>query len=514
MVSPQKIRILKKEFFLVLFALIFSLAAAEMIARKFYGFQTRPPTNIKFIPAEQPEQSYALPPNSSMVCLGIPFTTNELGLRDGPILPDSENLFRILCFGDSITFGSGVATEETYPNVLENTLQARAGEAAKIDIINAGVGGYNFQNILASANKLISVLHPNVVVYAFVENDLDDSFSPGPRGALVEMDPLKSPDAAFIEVWYGAKWKNRLSPKSFLFSTFALYRLFSRMINPYPMNKLPLLLGSGPETKQRWKLWEERLLKLKESCDGSGTRLVLYQVGMRNRSEVLYRKFKSICEQHAILFASTLPLFDHYTYSKSNSLRYDPHPNKEAHQLMAARLDCFLQGSGVLPEACIRKDKTDCSNDEEIDLNAERTIQLIADDMPAEIDLTNSEGIIGILGGIGLERRMARSCLFRLGGAGNKIAVESKALLGTPAEPQTLSVRIQDSSPSAPIPVNEEWSTVTFDIPFGMENQLIEVELIANGPVHIPTLAEREGGATPYSVEIRRIKRIHSSDSL
>ncbi|NUP93254.1 MAG: hypothetical protein HUU36_10420, partial [Candidatus Omnitrophica bacterium] len=52
------------------------------------------------------------------------------------------------------------------------------------------------------------------------------------------------------------------------------------------------------------------------------------------------------------------------------------------------------------------------------------------------------------------------------------------------------------------------------DIPFGMENQLIEVELIANGPVHIPTLAEREGGATPYSVEIRRIKRIHSSDSL
>ncbi len=60
---------------------------------------------------------------------------DERGLRRTPA-PDYPSK-RLLCFGDSITFGFGVSDDESYPAALGTLLRARG-----IEVRNAGVTGY------------------------------------------------------------------------------------------------------------------------------------------------------------------------------------------------------------------------------------------------------------------------------------------------------------------------------------------------------------------------------------
>ncbi len=63
-------------------------------------------------------------------------TINAEGLRENPAAGAGTSR-RMLCFGDSITFGFGVSDEESYPAAL-STLLAPLG----IEVRNAGVTGY------------------------------------------------------------------------------------------------------------------------------------------------------------------------------------------------------------------------------------------------------------------------------------------------------------------------------------------------------------------------------------
>jgi hypothetical protein len=56
--------------------------------------------------------------------------TNKYGFRGGPLREPKESI-RILCLGDSVTFGWGVSDTESYPYLL--------GESTGLDVVNAGV---------------------------------------------------------------------------------------------------------------------------------------------------------------------------------------------------------------------------------------------------------------------------------------------------------------------------------------------------------------------------------------
>lgn len=494
--------------FLIFLSTIVSLVLAEAIADKVLTKPPRPEIIIRALPSDRTDLAYTLPPNTSMVTIGIPFTTNEIGLRDDAIIPREDKLFRILCLGDSNTFGSGVATDETYPNCLEGILQDRVGDTLKVDVVNAGIFGYNARNIRAQAESLVELLLPDVMLYMFTENDLDDSFSVGPNGSLIEMDPMKPQDAPFINQTFPLLWKNRNPLPARYFEYFAIGRLVYQSLSRSPGSALPLDNSKGLETQRRWALLAGEIRTMKQLSESHGGKFVVYQIGMKNRSEVIHRKLRQICNESDIPFASTLSLFDIRTYKKLHSLVYDAHPNKEAHTLMAKRLDCFLQESGVLPKGCCQDENERSKYDEKTDEAIAHMIERIAEDMPSEIDLETGEGIIGVFGGFGRQGNMARSALFRLGGVGDQVCVEAKGLVTSPGQPQTLSACIQDSTPGVPVQVSETWNKILFTIPENLRDRVIDVELEAGGPAHIPTLEEREKGATPYTVAIRRIMRI------
>ena len=96
---------------------------------------------------------------------GQPVTINSLGLR-GPEPRERRGARRVLCLGDSITFGYGVGDDHTYPASLERRL---AGQG--IEVVNGGVTGYTSHQASRLLAQIGPALRPDVVTACIGWND-------------------------------------------------------------------------------------------------------------------------------------------------------------------------------------------------------------------------------------------------------------------------------------------------------------------------------------------------------
>ncbi len=102
----------------------------------------------------------------------IPVRINHFGFRGGELRREkAPGTVRILAIGDSYTFGQGVLEPDIYHAVLKRELERTAPEGVKIEVINAGVPGYNFvQEVLWYRNYCVK-FHPDIVLWGFNTND-------------------------------------------------------------------------------------------------------------------------------------------------------------------------------------------------------------------------------------------------------------------------------------------------------------------------------------------------------
>lgn len=103
------------------------------------------------------------------------FSTNAQGLRmraDLSPTPQPGHR-RVVCVGDSFTFGYGVEHDETYAQRLHTRLEA-AGQA--VEVINAGfAGGFTMDTEYMFAREVAAGWHPDVIVVGVcLSNDLND----------------------------------------------------------------------------------------------------------------------------------------------------------------------------------------------------------------------------------------------------------------------------------------------------------------------------------------------------
>lgn len=114
-----------------------------------------------------------------------PVTTNDQGLRyDHALGPRAERSLRVLCAGDSVTFGFGVPQvflrrEETfhpdwlpYPARIEKALRA-ANPDRTIEVAPLAVPGYSSHQGLAWLRRDLSALRPDVVTLLYGWNDIN-----------------------------------------------------------------------------------------------------------------------------------------------------------------------------------------------------------------------------------------------------------------------------------------------------------------------------------------------------
>ncbi len=112
---------------------------------------------------------WSLKPGFSGIFLGNRVSINSLGLRGPEVeLPKPAGRTRIVCFGDSVTFGYGVADDESYPAVLAAALRARGVDA---DVIDAGVTGYTSHQVRGLVTRVLPRLEADVVTVAIGWND-------------------------------------------------------------------------------------------------------------------------------------------------------------------------------------------------------------------------------------------------------------------------------------------------------------------------------------------------------
>ena len=114
---------------------------------------------------------------------------NALGFRGPEPAPGASSaVHRVLCLGDSNTFGRGVGEAETFPVQLEAELRRRGMSAA---VWNSGVCGYDTAQELATLRRYGPLVRPTVVTLGWLENDVHDSLAMRARviqGYLVERE--------------------------------------------------------------------------------------------------------------------------------------------------------------------------------------------------------------------------------------------------------------------------------------------------------------------------------------
>lgn len=94
-------------------------------------------------------------------------STNSLGVLGSEINPNAD-VAKLIFLGDSVTYGSGVAFDQTF----SSHIQRAAGP--DIQVINAGTPGFSTNQELLFYKKYLSILRPKVVIQVFCPNDLVD----------------------------------------------------------------------------------------------------------------------------------------------------------------------------------------------------------------------------------------------------------------------------------------------------------------------------------------------------
>lgn len=101
----------------------------------------------------------------------VAYEINQNGFR-GPERPIARgpNTFRVLCLGDSFTFGEGVRYSDTYVAQLERLI-APCFPGRSVEVINAGAQAYSTVQEGVLYFMRGQQLQPNVLILGFVLND-------------------------------------------------------------------------------------------------------------------------------------------------------------------------------------------------------------------------------------------------------------------------------------------------------------------------------------------------------
>jgi lysophospholipase L1-like esterase len=259
------------------------------------------------------------PPNGDADgCIEV--RTNALGFRDEEFTADKPTgETRILCVGDSFTFGNGVRAEDTWVEQLEERLAARH---APVQVINAGFatgdhqpGGYDAW--IASDGLALA---PDLVIVGVCLNDLGDV----PMALIAP--PVERP-------WLGGACRILVH----------LQQL--RADRAYALQEFPdarLLLELVPEP---WNATRAGLVRIRAACTARGVPFAVVVFPMLERTQTgrypyqgLHTAIAEFCDAQGI---TRFDMLDAFLGREARALWAHPtdqHPSPEAHALIANAL--------------------------------------------------------------------------------------------------------------------------------------------------------------------------------
>ncbi len=346
---PAKRPVSKTTLFFILallIPLVLLLAVAEIVAR-YFDPEIRLREGLKNpFWAHHATRHHALKPGDySDTIWGISFHVNSLGFR-GPEISKQKKagVTRILCAGDSITMGSALPDEATYPRVLEDMLNEKY-PGRGFEVINAGISGYDIEEEYLLLKEDGLALSPDAVVLQFCLNDV-----PGVAFADLINPNLDIP----------------LPGGKFMLENLALARFLKERYNRIGLkNTFMGLAGlfemdpSSPEAQRiesGWREYEKKLGEMASLCRNRGIGFMLVivphaaQFEDRQQRFIPQRRLKSFAVKNGFACLDLAPLF-----SSLQELPYsfpDPvHPDPVGHEIIAKAILEWIEETGtVRPE--------------------------------------------------------------------------------------------------------------------------------------------------------------------
>lgn len=270
-------------------------------------------------------------------------TINSLGFRGPEIERDKPpHVIRILCLGDSGTFGQFVNDEDTLTTNLEQLLRQ---EHFSVEVINGGVPGTTIVDQMEVLKRSM-ILKPDVVILTFSENDITDlAVEPSQYDALAQNRHLKN--RAGFKTFY------ELVRDTALFNYFLKVRATWNTYSTAHVSE-SVRASDPPRSEigyeQLWRMYSSQLETMRQYLASQNIRLVFngYPTHQRigtdtftdNRQRDQLGRAEAMARKMGISTVSLLPSFRETGLTKEElyHLPYDGHANKNGYVLQAKAL--------------------------------------------------------------------------------------------------------------------------------------------------------------------------------
>ena len=224
---------------------------------------------------------------------------NERGLRDDPHeYKKPEDTIRILALGDSVTMGAGVPFAEVYLNKLEDHYNK---EGKEIEIINAGVNGYELTQIYSYYKNEVYKYDPDIVLMSIVLNDIFEPNTTQLEYFVDNYNYIAKPDEGL-----------ELFVKKACYTCVFTYSLFLNYNDVYIEEVI-----NAWQDKEKFRSYKEKVIELNQNLSSSDKKLILVIFpytpqfeNYLNSSRDPQEKIKSMALEQDIAVIDLLPHLD------------------------------------------------------------------------------------------------------------------------------------------------------------------------------------------------------------
>lgn len=298
-----------------------------------------------------PDVFWRFKPGQILSAKGVyrkPVRINNFGFRGKDFsIEKRPGSFRILCLGDSVTFGWSVGDEETYPAQMERLLRGKY-PGKDIEVINLGVTGYTSFQGRQLFFKFGERLKPDIVIFGFGQND--------------RLPALSSDEELFkSKAWQKSKLDLVLSHSQIYKLLKAGVIYLERRIQGLSLNPESFLPHLKRKVNQ--EEYKNNFVEVKKECDLIGCKMILLNVdfpslgldpateSLQKMSEETQARFpanwrewnslelnREISAQSGIVMIDLRELFVKNSSADKNLMIDNGHPNEIGHRLIAEAL--------------------------------------------------------------------------------------------------------------------------------------------------------------------------------
>ena len=248
--------------------------------------------------------------------------TNNAGLRSAtPFVSRPPDVFRIICLGDSMVFGTGGLEADRFCDQIEAFYQAQdiRPDGRTVETYALGIDSWTAVNEATYLSSRISDYDPDIILVMTLANDITDTFGVNGAGA----------------------WTQDFSPE---------YRSRgSAVFSIWPVDYFQQDTGSAlmtdlsPEALGRWDKAMGQLKRLEDLQHQRGGAMVFSVLDFNHYFSQIYQD-----HYRRMGFASPL-IFTSFQPSTATQLPHDPHPSRAGHKILADHFIHTMSASGQLP---------------------------------------------------------------------------------------------------------------------------------------------------------------------